>query len=158
MSSKMRDLIQYEGISSIPACTTTQDYKQSNLQGILCVPVAKPDVEQVVRVWGKIDVQHYEIVATPVGTSVEGQQLTGCKMMIVGELSFKVQYVACDATRTVHTAHFMVPFCDYIILPKSFNRQFYMKPQAFIEDIHINMMNCRCFFYNVMALFTAKLG
>lgn len=156
MSSKMRDLIQYEGISGIPLCTTKQDYKQTNLQGILCIPTCKPDMEQMVKVWGKVEVQHYEVVATPIGTSMEGQQLTGCKLMIVGELKLKVQYVACDETRTVHTAHFMVPICEYIILPRSYNGQFYGRPQAFIEDIHVNAMNCRCFFYNVMVLFTVR--
>lgn len=157
MNNTMKNLIRYEGINpSTNLCGNQTNYKQSNFDGVQCIPACKPNIEQIVKVWGSVDISHYEIVDTPVGTSVEGQQLTGRKMLLVGDITFKVQYVACDMERSVHTAHVSSPFCEYIVLPANYNVYCYLAPQAYVEDVYVNLLDFRSFFYNIMILFVAK--
>lgn len=158
MSSVVKNLIKYEGIKPcINLSGNPKNYKQTNLDGMQNIPDCKLDIEQIVKVWGKINIEHHEVIETPIGTSIEGQHLTGSKMLIVGDVKLKIEYVACDEDRGVHSAHIIVPFCEYIVLPEGGCHNYYMYPESYIEDISVNLLDPRTFFYNIMILFVAKV-
>lgn len=157
MSSIVRDLVEYNGISNCVK-STLKNFRQINFESTFCVPNQKPDIEQIVKVYGETSIEKYEIIETPVGTSLEGQQLTGYKLLVCGDIKYKIQYVAAEPTQAVHTFHKCVPFCGYVVLPKKFNKGLYINPSALIEDIATDQIDERCVYSNITILLVADVS
>ncbi|WP_461204782.1 DUF3794 domain-containing protein [Clostridium sp. DL1XJH146] len=154
MGSIIKGLIEYSGIADIfpenPKC-----FKQLTVQENLVIPSVKPDVEQIVRVIAEVIITDKTLVKTPVSISAEGQILTGWKLIIEGELVQKIEYVADEATQSVHAAHFKVPFSTYIVLPEEFSEDCIVNVVPYIEDIYIQLIDKRTLFKNVVLFLDA---
>lgn len=157
MASVDRGLIEYRGIDT---CIkgNLKNFKQVNYESTFCVPCQKPDIEQIVRVDAKTSILKYEIIKTPVGISLEGQEVTGFKLLVCGDINYKIQYVANEPTQSVHTFHKTVPFCGYIVLPKNFNTGSYINPSALIEDVSVQQIDDRCVYSNITMLLIADVS
>lgn len=157
MASIERGLIEYNGID-VCRKNNLKNFKQVNYESTFCVPGQKPDIEQIVKVYAKTSISKSEIVKTPVGKSLEGQEVTGYKLLISGDINYKIQYVANEATQSVHTFHKCVPFCGYVVLPKNFNTGVYISPSALIEDISVEQIDCRCVYSNITLLLLVDIN
>lgn len=156
MATTNRELIAYEGISTC----TPKDLKYFNqvIQDFtFCVPVQKPDIEQIVKVWTTPCIRTQKIVKTPKGTSLEGQQVTGYKLMVVGDIHYKVEYVALECEQSLHTAHTVIPFCGYIVLPEKFSLNNFITASVLVEDAHAEQLDKRCIYNNVTMMLVADL-
>lgn len=154
MSNFVRDLIQYVGISDdIPKNSNV--FKQINAEEVFCLPDAKPDIEQIVRVSGELNIKSTKIIKTPKGVSLEGQSVTGWKLVIEGSVTLKIQYVADSEAQPVHAAHARIPFSSYVVLPKNFIAGTPVMAHGYIEDIYSKQMDKRCIFNNITILLTA---
>lgn len=157
MASIVRDLIEYSGlVDSIPVLPATANFKQFSLQENLIIPPAKPDIEQIVKVMAEVIIISTKVIRTPVSTSAEGQILTGKKLIIEGELSQKIEYVADEATQSVHAAHFRIPFSTFLILPADFVIGSPINVTGYIEDIYAKQLGKRDIFKNVTILLVAE--
>lgn len=155
MGTVIRNLIQYEGGEE---CNYTNGaFRQMNVDNIFCLPIVKPDIEQIVKVWVDANICKYELIKTPIGTSLEGQNLTGYKLMIMGEIKVKYEYVALEETQSVHTAHNIVPFCGYIVMPEVFNPKSIVYPMVLVEDIHSEQVSNRCIYTNVTIMLNSDI-
>ncbi len=156
MSSIVRNLIEYHGIST---CNYEDMpyFKQMNVDYTFCVPTQKPDIEQIVRVWATPSITEKKIVETPKGISLEGQQVTGAKLMVTGDIEYKVQYVANEATQSLHTAHTTYPFCGYIVLPENYRSNTMIEASVSIEDIYSDQMDLRCIYNNITMMIIADI-
>ncbi len=125
-------------------------FKQTFIDNILQVPDVKPDIENVIDVDAKFICTNTKIIDTPVGTSHEGQNLTGKKLVVNGKLCITVTYVAEVETQTVHTAHFEICVCEYIVVPSGTDLDCNINPSAYIEDIFFEKINCRQLFTNIV--------
>lgn len=148
MNKMQRELIEYNGISSYPT-KNKKNFNQVNIEETFCIPRQKPDMEQINKVWAKGVIVNYEIVRTPVGISMEGQSVTGFKLLICGDIKFKVEYVSSEEMQSVHTVHTDFPFCAYVVLPKEFNANACIKPNIIIEDILSEKIDNRCIYTNI---------
>lgn len=157
MTSIVRDLIEYNGINNCIK-STLKNFRQINFESTFCVPCQKPNIEQIVKVYGDTEICKYEIVKTPIGTSLEGQKLTGYKLLVCGDIKYKIQYVADATDQSVHTFHKCIPFCGYVVLPEKFNKNSYVKPSALIEDISIDQIDERCLYSNINILLVADVS
>lgn len=155
MAKVSRDLIEYNGIDKCPF--SSNFFKQVNLDFIFCIPDQKPDIEQIVKVWVKPCIVHKEIIKTPIGVSIEGQNVTGKKLMVSGDMEIKVEYVACTRTQNVHSAHTVFPFCGYIVLPKDFNENAIVSVSAAVEDVLSEQMDLRCIYNNITMVLIADI-
>lgn len=152
MGKITRDLIEYNGIEMC-SHNSLSSFKQMNTDYVFCLPDAKPDIEQIIKVWIDACVISSKLVKTPVGTSLEGQTVTGYKLLISADISLKFQYVACDTTQTIHSAHTVFPISGYIVLPENFNPSSAVRPYISIEDIFSEQMDCRCIYSNITMMF-----
>lgn len=152
----MRNLIEYHGISN-GIYGTSPHFKQMNVEFTFCVPTQKPDIEQVVKVWVKPSIFSYKVVKTPKGTSLEGQNVTGYKLMIQGDIQYKVEYVALEPEQSLHTAHTTIPFCGYVVLPERFNPNVFIATNVEVEDIYSDLVDTRCIYNNVTLMLSADL-
>ena len=106
----LRDFVEIIGIASdsdFPVITPTTRYNQFTVEELLTIPAAKPDIEQINSVMIEAAVTDFRSIATPVGL----------KVIINGTLNQKVIYTAADPSQSVHSAHFLVPFCTFIQIP-----------------------------------------
>ncbi len=85
------------------------------------VPDPKPPIEQLVSVLLDVKLESTRIIQTPVGTSVSGLRLTGCKLVVEGSIDEKITYVASEPDQPVHAVEGSVPFSTFVVVPPSVN-------------------------------------
>jgi len=159
MANVTRKLIEYQGIASpLPSLTSPlAPFKQFNVQETLDIPEAKPDIEQVVTVKADLDIVKTTLIKTPSQVvSLEGQKLTGWKLVVEGHIKQVIQYVADEPMQSVHAAHFTVPFSTYVILPPDFEEGTLVDIKGYIEDIYAEKLDLRRIFKNITILLVAK--
>ena len=157
MASVMRNFIEIEGINTncIPKDATS--FKQFNVEETVCIPVAKPDIEQIIKIIVESEITSTRSIATPVGKSLEGQVLTGWKLIVEGRVNQTVQYVADCPDQPSHAAHFSIPFSTFVVLPADFVMGTPITVTSFIEDVYAAQIDKRCIFKNITLLLTAEL-
>lgn len=156
MISITRDLIEYYGISnSLPI--SSNSFTQYNKEDELVLPVQKPDIEQIVKVYCEAKIVNTALIKTPRGKSLEGLILTGYKLLVEGEIKQKIQYVSCHSNQAIHTANFLSTFISFIVLPDTFTPSSYVTPSAFIEDISASLSSPRCIYTNITLLLNADV-
>ncbi len=102
----VKDFVSYIGISDdIPDGDELGFITQTVVSEKFTLPEAKPDIEQLISVAVDVEIIDINVVATPEGTSLEGQILQGAKVVIEGNLRQKIKYVADEPTQSVHAAH-----------------------------------------------------
>lgn len=152
----IRNLIEYNGISTCKY-THLPHFNQVIKDFTFCMPIQKPDIEQIVKVWVTPCIVQQKIVKTPKGTSLEGQNVTGYKVMVIGDLQVKVEYVALEVTQSIHSAHTVMPFCGYIVLPEKFNPHALVTTNVIVEDIHSEQLDTRCIYNNITMMLVADI-
>lgn len=151
MSIYVSDLIEYAGIAeNLPDVPTA--FKQFSVQETVCLPPAKPDIEQIVKVIAEVVTISTRVITTPIATSMEGQILTGFKLIVEGEMRQKIEYVADEPTQSVHAAHSNVPFSTFIVLPADFAIGTPLVATGYIEDVFAVARDKRTIFKNIVIL------
>ena len=148
MGKVFRDLIEYNNINN-HCIGHVENFRQTNLDYIFCIPVQKPDIEQIVKVWAEPCIKCGKVIKTPVGTSLEGQIVTGHKYLMEGSINLKIEYVALEECQSLHTACTEIPFCSYVVLPEGFNKNALITPNIEIEDINSRKMDRRSIYNNI---------
>lgn len=72
----------------------------------LCILDVKPDIESINEVKVNVEVECFKII----------NSILGPKILVSGVKKIKVIYTACNLEQSVHSAHWCVPFCDFILL------------------------------------------
>ena len=161
MAKFVRNLIEYNGVELLNdhncMIKKSDSFKQTTIDINLCVPEQKPDIEQVVKVAIKTKVERYRLVKTPIGISEEGQEITGYKLLVMGDFMIKVNYVANVEVQSMHSFHTIVPFCEYIVMPKEFSPLSVVEPEIYVEDLYVRQLDCRCLFGNITFMATAAI-
>ncbi|MGL4742682.1 MAG: hypothetical protein ACRC41_18165 [Sarcina sp.] len=148
MAKILRNLIEYNNINEY-CLNNVEIFKQTNLDCIFCIPVQKPDIEQITKVWVEPCIKCEKLIKTPVGVSLEGQRTTGYKYLIEGNMCIKVEYVAFEAEESLHRVYTNVPFCVYVVMPENLNKNALVTPSIVIEDINSIQMDARCIYNNI---------
>lgn len=150
----VRDLIEYSGISDrLP--NNPVSFKQFNIQECFTIPQKKPDIEQITRVSAEIDIKSKKIIKTVKGKSMEGQNLTGWKIIIEGVLKQKIQYVADEPMQSVHGVHFNIWFSEFIVLSKYYCKDKGLNIFPYIEDIYAVQLDKRKIAKNITVFLNA---
>lgn len=157
MASIVKNLIEYSGLADTMPSNPLY-FKQLSVQENLTVPDAKPNIEQIVKVMAQVVITSTRVITTPVARSLEGQILTGWKLIVEGELQQKVEYVGDLPTQPVHAAEFDIPFSSFIVLPAGFIQGTPVTVTGYIEDIYAEQTGARTIFKNVTILLNAAIG
>lgn len=158
MYSKIKNLVEYYGIADeLPILDNPSCFKQFCLHDNLMLPETKPDMLQIIKVVSQISILNTRVIRTPKATSLEGQRLTGFKLLIDGTINQKVEYVGSTPTQEIYAVHFNIPFCTYIILPENFKTASSLNVTGYIEDITADVCDRRSLFQNAILLLIADL-
>ncbi|MBW4829587.1 MAG: hypothetical protein KZY61_09385, partial [Clostridiaceae bacterium] len=83
-----------ESNNAITSVTPT-GFKQLSKEEYVKISAQKPDAEEILNTLVDIEIINTKVIKTPVSTSLEGQKLTGFKLIVEGMLNQKVEYIAC---------------------------------------------------------------
>ncbi len=137
------DHIDISGItpqSNLPECPYNYPCKEICETYKLCVPKSKPDIETILQLFIDTSIEKSHVLYTPMGN----------KLIIYGNIHFKILYVAKTACQSVHSAHFDIPFCTFILSSSICNH--IKNTSLFVEDTFINQFNSRNFFISIVML------
>ncbi|MGL5087053.1 MAG: DUF7507 domain-containing protein [Clostridium sp.] len=133
------------------------NFKQLSIESYLDIPASKPDIEAINSTIGTIDIGECHVIETAKLTSIEGQTLTGYKLIIRGNLNLIVEYTSLTTSQAVHSAHYKVPFSNFIVLSEDFVVGSKIEALGIVEDVYTNQLNKRTFFSNTTALINVKI-
>lgn len=140
---KVRNMIEYVCLTGkFPINPTT--FTQFSVDYSVCIPEQKPDIERILKVETQVCIDNQRVIKTPVGTSLEGEELTGYKLIVYGRIKQVIMYVANDVEQSVHSAHFENYFCKYIVLPSSFKTYTPVRVIPYIENVNVAGYDMRC--------------
>ncbi|MFI3209465.1 MAG: hypothetical protein R3Y64_00200 [Peptostreptococcaceae bacterium] len=96
-------------------------FKEELISEVIVLPQNRPDIKRVldISVWPEVLKTH--LVETKVGTSNEGQHLSGLKLVVDLKLKQKISYVADEPTQSVHAQAFEYYKSMFVILPQQIN-------------------------------------
>lgn len=137
-------------------------WTEISIPEVLTIPGAKPDVLQLLSVVSRVEIMCQKVIETPdngdggVITNYENAQLTGFKLLVHGLLRQRITYTSNSECKSVHSAHYDVPICTYIVLPtgSDFTDKFEITPC--IEDIYACALNNRQIFKNTTLFLKAE--
>jgi len=138
---KMNNSIQITGISnaeSYPKCAPSVPSQQICETDKLYIPIKKLPMESILHVYANISVCSFDIICTPAGR----------KLIIEGMKHIKVIYVADEPCQSVHSAHFDIPFCMFVLL-RGFDWEV-CGAFAAIEDVKVRQLSPRCFWISTI--------
>ena len=132
-------------------------FKQLSIEEYLTIPREKPDIEDINHIEGIIEIKACHVIPTVRVKSAEGQNITAYKLVISGLMKQSVEYTACDAEQSVHSAHYDVAFSTFIVLPEDYTPGSKVEVKGVVEDIYHKVLDKRNFFKNVTALINVKI-
>lgn len=133
------------------------NFRQIDKDEYLKIPNEKPDIGEIDGVSASIEVVSTHIIKTPIVSSIEGQILTGYKLLINGYISETIEYTSEDDSQVMYSINYEMPFSDYIILPVDFNINSRVEVEGKVENIYYKKLNKREFFNNATLLLVAKI-
>lgn len=125
-------------------------WTQMDISESLSVPHQKPDIEQLVSLFSKVDIISQKVVKTPIPGfgNQEGTNLTGRKLIIEGVIRQKIIYTADVPSQSLHSVHFDIPFSAFVVIDETTAGSARFKVEPYIEDIFICAINKRQIFKN----------
>lgn len=135
--------ITYRGISDKLPCHPTT-FIQFMLERTCCLDASLLSIYQLLRVDSQADILSYQVIQTPTSKSLEGQILTGKKLIVCGQLKQQIIYSAETATHSVHSGYFYTPFCTSIVLPSSYIPSSPIRIIPYIESVDAHVLDTQC--------------
>lgn len=128
-----------------------RNWTEISIPEVLTIPIEKPDVEFIEKIFVKVKIISKRVIATPdyLYENNEGTKLTGRKLIVEGIIKQKIVYTADVPEQSVHSAHFEVPFSAFIVLTASENIEEKFCIDVCVEDVYAKVFNCRDIFKNV---------
>lgn len=133
MNSKSRKLIEYYGIEKCKSENLIY-FKKFDVDSCFEIPYMNSCIGQITKFWASVDIINKEIIKTPKGTSLEGQNLSGYKLLVYCDLNFKFEYLD-DERNNINIGYQKIPFYVDVILPETFTMHSPVKATICIEDI-----------------------
>ncbi|MGL5694381.1 MAG: hypothetical protein ACRCXA_09900 [Peptostreptococcaceae bacterium] len=155
MSNIMRDGILYSGIDDyIPE--NIDSFTQMNVDKILNIDKGMPDIDEILKVNVEPHIKDKNIVKTAIGVSLEGQKLTGYKLLSQGEFKIRVDCCAQDLVSSIYTFRESIFFNNSTTLPRESNLNSKIYENIYIEDIYSQKLSPREILINISFIFIAE--
>lgn len=155
MNNIMRDGILYTGIDDyIPE--DINSFSQRNVDTILNIDIDMPDIDELLKVRLESNIKNNKIVKTAIGNSLEGQNLTGFKLLSEGEFNIRIDYCADDLTSSIYTFKDNIFFNNSTTLSKDSHLNSKIYDDIYIEDIYSQKLSPREILINISFIFIAE--
>ena len=109
-------------------------FKQFNVYETLQFPYKHINLQIPIEAITKLDIKSTKIIDTFQGTSIEGQYLTGKKLIVLGTLNIKLLIPYWDCKPKIRLQYMNLPFSTFIIVPKEICEDQPINLKYLIED------------------------
>lgn len=155
MGNLMRDGVLYSGIDDyIPE--NIDSFTQMNVDKILNIDKDMPDIDDILKVSIDSNIKNNKIVKTAIGVSLEGQKLTGYKLLSEGEFNIRIDLCADDSVSSIYTFRQKIFFNNSTTLPSDSNLNSRIYENIYIEDIYSQKLSKREVLINISFIFIAE--
>lgn len=155
MGNLMRDGVLYSGIDDyIPE--NIDSFTQMNVDKILNIDEDMPDIDEILKVSIDSNIKNNKIVKTAIGMSLEGQKLTGYKLLSEGEFNIRMDCCADDSVSSIYTFRHKIFFNNSTTLPSDSNLNSKIYENIYIEDIYSQKLSPREILINISFIFIAE--
>ncbi|MGL5576438.1 MAG: DUF6923 family protein [Sarcina sp.] len=155
--SNGRKMIELNAQDTKKVNIALSNFRQIDKDAYLKIPNEKPDMDEIDGASANIDIFNTHIISTPIVSSIEGQILTGYKLLINGCINETIEYTSKSDSQVIYSTNYKILFSDYIILPVEFNINSRVEVEGKIENIFYKKLNGREFFNNATILLVAKI-
>ena len=155
--SNGRDISEIETKNLETVDIALSNFRQIDKDEYLEIPKEKPDIEEIDNVIARVEILSTHLVETPIVNSIEGQVLSGYKLIVNGVINETIEYTSKNDSQAVYSAGYEMLFSDYIIMPVGFNINSRVEVEGKIENIYHKRINKREFFNNTTILLVAKI-
>lgn len=132
------------------------NFKQTSIQEYLMIPNKNLDIESINSISGYTDNIKCHTIKTTQAKSLEGQQLSGNKMIVHGILRIIMQYTSCDYYQSVHCVKYDIPFTTFVVLSSNYVTTNKIDVDVNVENIDSSLIDSRTFYINSSILITIK--
>ncbi|MGL4912858.1 MAG: hypothetical protein ACRC3Y_10575 [Romboutsia sp.] len=151
----VRNRVLYSGIDEyIP--DNINSFTQMNIDRVLTIPCHMPDIDELLKVGVDFNIRDKKIVKTAIGTSLEGQNLTGYKLLTEGEFIVRLDFCADDANASIYTFRDNLFFNNSTTLDEDTNLNGRFSENIYIEDIYAQRVGPKEVLINISFIFTAE--
>lgn len=140
---------------AVPLALST--FRQIDLESYFEIADPKPDLETINFINGEITLLNHYIIPTPKGISIEGQKLSGHKLIIHGLLELTIEYVSHETTHSIYSSYHTLPFSTYIVLPSDFPIHSRVRISPTLQNVAFKLVNTRSFFTSASILAVAYI-
>lgn len=155
-NSVYRNEVEYIGIDKyIP--NDIRAFKSLDIGEICEINALSPDVYKALKVKVDSRIIDYRVIDTISGTAVDGQKLTGKKVILNGIVTFRIEYTSTDEEDSIYVIYGKKEFNAVVALSTNTSRNCRLIPSVFIEDIYIRKINKRNVFFYCLLLVMIEL-
>lgn len=155
MGNIIRNGIMYKGIDEyIPEHINS--FTQKNVDKVLKIENDMQDIDEILKVSVGSNIINNKIVKTAIGTSLEGQILTGYKSISEGEFDVRIDCCAEDSSSSVYTFREKIFFNNSTTLSQNCNLNSKIFENIYIEDIYCQKISSREILINISFIFIAE--
>ena len=139
-------------------------FSQCELKSAIDISTDLPDIDEIVSIIVDPKILSSKVIKTMEGISCEGQNLSGCKLLVRIEVNQRIMYAADNSQRSIHViedksfenVHIVVPpFIEGTKVEELLQFQRF-NLNVFIEDIVVNRINSRKILTTIYLLSEAK--
>lgn len=155
MSNMVRDTILYNGISDyIP--DDINSFTQMNINKVLILSNELPFIDEILKVSICTNVAQTKLVKTGIGTSLEGQTLTGYKYLSEGEFIVRIDFCGENANGGIFTFKDTIYFNNATALSIDSSENSRVTESVYIEDIYAQKLSDKEILINISFIFTTE--
>lgn len=151
----IRDTILYNGLSDyVPENLDT--FTQMNITEILKLKKGLPNIDEILKVNVTQSITDKNVVKTATGKSLEGQILTGVKLLSEGEFLVRIDYSSDEDFGGIHTFKEKIYFSNATSLPEYMSTNSRVVESVYIEDIFANKLDSKEIIVNISFIFAIE--
>ncbi|MGL5381200.1 hypothetical protein [Clostridium sp.] len=155
MANVVRNKILYSGIDDyIP--DNIDSFTQMNIDRVIDIGTTLPDIDEILKVNVDFNIKDTKIIKTAIGTSLEGQKLTGYKLLTEGEFIVRIDFCADDASSSIYTFRSKLFFNNSTTLDEDTNLNSRFSENIYVEDIYAQKISPKEVLINISFIFTAE--
>lgn len=151
MHTNLNNIIKYYGNQSYEKSNLV-DFNQFYTSSTFSIPSINNNIHEISKVWVDISDTSSERIRTPIGSSCEGQILSGNKILICGTLDIKMEYISSNEVKTIESVYLNIPISTSVTLEDDIDEYQTEYPSIIIEDIYCKKLDLKTFYLNVMLI------
>lgn len=122
----MLNKIKYTGIDNTEKVKSSL-IKSKNIESVIRIPLTLPSINSIIEIIATANIVHCETVSK--FSNYEA------RLFIVGEITLIFQYQSKKFNQDLYCFNRILPFCEFLILPKEFKNYNKAFPTVLIENI-----------------------